>query len=883
MPRPPRMPFSPMVVAFAACLAWSSTAAARGESIRTILATGKRSTAMLETPDGSGSAFCVHASGLFVTNAHVVRTVREGDEVTLVVRSGMPDQLKLTARVVRRDEERDLALLQAAGPRGVEALELGDSDELVETDQVIAFGYPLGKALAADDDRYPTISVTIGRVNAIRRKDGAPWRVQLDAVLTPGSSGGPIMSMDDEVVGIICSGVLGLGLNFAIPSNDLVRLMKEPVLTFDAPALTPSSLGRLTTFTAHVVSRPPTTDLEVSLELRVGERSRTLSMIRTGTSYMAATVPMPSMIDADVQVRIELARGSLVGQVEDRRFAVGARAVRLKDVREMKRAAGGTWRVEMMSGESYRGALRDLGGLRVDLGGLAPVVDVAAASSLTVMPGAVPAEIAYTIRVRRGDETVLRRDGVIPVAGGAAGGAVIAARDSRGRVEPDADVEPAADPPVPVPPPAPPAAAPRLAATRVVPAPSPFDHCVPGGGGRYVVCSMKKVRKLAIFDVHSRSFTKYIALAATNVLFTAGRSRVLVAYPDNGMVMRYSLATGERELAQRAPVTGIVQRVEMGANSEGPVLMRWATGTDALDRAQYAVIDLLTLRKRSLSKPVTGHNGCFRDRVHLRASADGTTFGVWATSHSPSGLGSMVLGGGGVEANYEHTSVGAVVPGPRGQYLYTNRGVYSANLKQVMPGLARSGQAMVPALDGNYFLGFSGMSRFSRGSKKVTYSVYLPGNEAPLVTEDVPQSALPLAAPTGFAQKDDFSFDRRAYFIPSAGALAIIPGTNDKIVLHPLDVMSALRRSGIDYLFVASTPVTSARRGRSYTYKIEVASKHGGVNCRLESGPQGMRLSSSGTLTWRVPHSYTGVAGVIVLVKDRSGQERFHTFQIAVE
>src|SRR5262245_12736939 len=74
-------------------------------------------------------------------------------------------------------------------------------------------------------------------------------------------------------------------------------------------------------------------------------------------------------------------------------------------------------------------------------------------------------------------------------------------------------------------------------------------------------------------------------------------------------------------------------------------------------------------------------------------------------------------------------------------------------------------------------------------------------------------------------------------------------------------------------------PPPVARKGGEYSYLIVVKSKKGGVKCRLEAGPPGMKVTADGMLTWAVPaDAADGERDVIITVSDGSGQEVFHTF-----
>src|SRR6266536_424249 len=158
-----------------------ATAASPVDSV----AKAKKATALTEMMipgqgKGFGSAFCIDSSGIFVTNAHVTDAARTG-VVTLVVEPGEKAERVVAAKVIRSDKTLDLAILQVSDGGQFEALPLGKSDTLYETLQVKAFGYPFGSALATDQKGYPSISVNVGRISALRKSAGELQLIQIDA------------------------------------------------------------------------------------------------------------------------------------------------------------------------------------------------------------------------------------------------------------------------------------------------------------------------------------------------------------------------------------------------------------------------------------------------------------------------------------------------------------------------------------------------------------------------------------------------------------------------------------------------------------------------------------------------------------------------------
>ncbi len=204
----------------------------------------KAATALVELRSiGSGSGACVSADGFFVTNHHVVAGAGLGANVRLVVSPGQKAQRVLEARVVKLDEEDDLALLKADAVPDLVALPLGTDDQLVETMPITAFGYPFGRLLASDEG-YPAVSVNTGAITALRKKGGELSRIQLDASVNPGNSGGPVVDKQGNLVGIVQSGMVMARLNFAIPVSRVREFLSGPGLVLRDPHLMFSERAR---------------------------------------------------------------------------------------------------------------------------------------------------------------------------------------------------------------------------------------------------------------------------------------------------------------------------------------------------------------------------------------------------------------------------------------------------------------------------------------------------------------------------------------------------------------------------------------------------------------------------------------------------------------
>jgi serine protease Do len=160
---------------------------------------------------GAGSGVFISTDGLALTNNHVV----EGADVIRVRLANSQDAIP--AKVVGRDPATDLAVIRVDGKGPFTALPLGDSDALRVGEWVMAVGSPLGFSH----------TVTVGVVSAKNRSLGLSDAtssfenfIQTDAAINRGNSGGPLVNLRGEIIGInTLINAAGQNIGFAVPSN----------------------------------------------------------------------------------------------------------------------------------------------------------------------------------------------------------------------------------------------------------------------------------------------------------------------------------------------------------------------------------------------------------------------------------------------------------------------------------------------------------------------------------------------------------------------------------------------------------------------------------------------------------------------------------------
>ena len=179
------------------------------------------------TPPALGSGFVIDKAGHVVTNYHVVEGADE-------IRVSFSNRDTVEADLVGTDPSTDLALLRVdARSSALAPVPLGNSDRVHIGDDVVAIGNPFGL------DR----TVTFGIVSGLQREIVAPNTfaidqvIQTDAPINQGNSGGPLLNMQGQVIGVNTQiktaqiGTGNVGIGFAVPSNTVKDVIAQLLRT----------------------------------------------------------------------------------------------------------------------------------------------------------------------------------------------------------------------------------------------------------------------------------------------------------------------------------------------------------------------------------------------------------------------------------------------------------------------------------------------------------------------------------------------------------------------------------------------------------------------------------------------------------------------------
>ncbi len=179
-----------------------------------------------------GSGFIIDEEGYIVTNSHVIDDDNYGEfKITVTIADENGEMNEVPATVIGNDARTDLAVLKI-DPSGLNLVvsELGQSGSLVLGDEVVAIGNPGGAQFAG--------SITNGIISGIDRiidsdtgtADNAMKYLQTNAAISPGNSGGPLLNMYGQVIGINTAKIVDQGyesLGFSIPIDTALPIIQQ--------------------------------------------------------------------------------------------------------------------------------------------------------------------------------------------------------------------------------------------------------------------------------------------------------------------------------------------------------------------------------------------------------------------------------------------------------------------------------------------------------------------------------------------------------------------------------------------------------------------------------------------------------------------------------
>jgi hypothetical protein len=403
----------------------------------------------------------------------------------------------------------------------------------------------------------------------------------------------------------------------------------------------------------------------------------------------------------------------------------------------------------------------------------------------------------------------------------------------------------------------------------VVELPERYAQVCTGGAGRYLIFHFKKARKLAIFDVATARIVHQIPLSHDVVHYAAGRDKLMIVLPGP-LLQRVSLKTFEREKTVPLPGGPPVLKALMGCNSTGPLVL-WSGSSVEL----WDVETMKPMKTRG--KRVGGRN---QWDPKLAISADGRSV-IWGHAGlSPTAFSIMRIIDGKTTTVQPSTKSTSSTPrlNADGSLVFCsghNNGVFRPDGRAI-PAAELKPLAMFPTEDPRFFLA---LRRTNKG-RNTAVLFCLASESRPIYTmEDLE----PLTASAWPSNQGHAFGAPRAHYLPDANLFVTLPELNEKVIVRKFELLKALDKTSKPYLFVLSVPPRTVVAGSQFAYQIDAKSKAGGVAFKLTAGPEGMAISDDGRLTWRVPADLEHKTfRIVVTVRDRTGREVYHSFDLKI-
>ena len=735
---------------------------------------GKAATAMVEVPRFHGTAFCISPSGIFVTNSHVMEGALQS-ECSLVLNPALKSERKLKGKLLRLDKPHDLAILRVEGETKLPALKLGSLDSLTETSEIIAFGFPFGTLLSENEIDPLAVSVNVGNVTSLMRRRNVIQRIQVDAALNPGNSGGPLLNRKGEVVGVVEAGIRGARVNFAIPVTFVSAIVAKPIIDFRPPAVDGAAMSKPVVFEARVYRvKPSTKPFSMELVLDNGDAiPRRLPMELKQGVYRATAVPLARPDGQAVKVVVECEGGTFTGTVADRAVKLAGKEFKLSDLQSIRLKANG--QTLTAGGTTYPLAPTGLDALDLSLGKTTVHIAMEDAVRVTISLPKVSGIVKCYVIAKEGYAEVARMMGMLgnDASPAAAPPSTVAAKSANPPTRP-----------VVVAPIAPPA----LDRDKIVrPLPGAIADLVVGAGGRYIIMRLAGQQVLAVFDVQAAKVVKQIPLAEENVQLAAGAERLVVIFPQAKLVHLWNLKTLQRERSVLLPEnvsSHTIHQFCMGSASAGPLFLYLA------DEKRTVALELDTMATTDVHWSHWAPNNAYGP-LDMRVSPDGSMLIGWGGGWAGCEVAFFNQGKQtGSNPNIEFWAYGGsfALPSADSRFIFTPSAILSRAIAATkMPALG--GAYIVPASEPGYFLALAKIGAYDHVSDK------LDSGQMGVYNYDH-RLLFSLGGLDELKSGSPLRWEKRIHYYPLAGVLVTIGGEQDRLILRRVTLVERVGKVG---------------------------------------------------------------------------------------
>ncbi len=815
------------------------TTATMAELTPAIIKQCKDATAMVDNGDGRvGTAFCIDKAGYFVTHDRVVFNV--GKQIKLILKPGEKDQAIVYATKVDGFSDYNLTILKVNSDIKLTSLEIDEISTLSETMPVTAFGYPFGKILSLKEGEYPAITVSQGHITSFKELYNRLMGIQIDASLNPGNAGGPLINDKGKVVGIADFGLQeSTGINFAIPSIAIRRIINKTQINFVPPPISTEKQNLLTDFNMTVdpvIAANDQMTVEFTLITGINTRRVFIAEKTDYNKYHVNAIPVPT-IEGVKTVRLSVTANETFFncQVKNYNLKCDGKDIPLDTIRNI--TIGPPSVITLTDNTTITGPITGLENVEATMGQVNANINLTKSKTISVYDSnPKTTRVGYSIEAKINDVTVGQNSGDIQLITTTQSGNQTQQEDDKDKV--------------------------------TIPMPGKIDNIIKAGGGRYLILSFTGVQKLAVFDVYECRITKYLDLPKEKTIFAAGKDKLVLYLTEKKVLERYSLKTMEKENTCALPKNIVIHKIAMGCNSNGPVI-----AAIMINDAVYNIYfyDLTTLTKQNITTDNSSYDTRFIPNYSV--SEDGKTVCIWNKEKSRDVIYVGSLFGNYFNTNYVQIPAEESMPGKDYSYIYTKIGVLNSDLEIASQTVQNT--ICLPANGGEFFMSIRNKAIYIYRASDFT--LLYASKEIPEVN---------FAPVTGYKQPDlaSLSVGQSVYFYPNANLLITIPVTRDGIVLRNVDIISEMDNAKIPYCYVNSQPVAKFKKGEIYTYQLQIKTNQKNITYKIESVPDGMTISKTGLIEWPVPENYASkVETIILVISDDNDKSFYHTFKITAD
>ncbi len=423
--------------------------------------------------------------------------------------------------------------------------------------------------------------------------------------------------------------------------------------------------------------------------------------------------------------------------------------------------------------------------------------------------------------------------------------------------------------------------APALATEKLeIPLSDAVSYACSGGGGRFWILWFAKPKELKVFDVTQAKFVRTISLKSDRILFAAGMQYLIVFDNDNRTISRHFLDGLGKLPDVQYPFPGRAFNICMGSASDGPLFV-----TSGHNPAHGTVLASHFIDPRSMEiateyGPQKWPAAQSNQTWHFRANPSGTLFAAWQTSVSQR-LFACAISNGEVNS-HSGDDTGISLPTDE-QLIVGGGGFFNARGELTSTDPNAWSRHRIPAQTGRFYLLCPDTDRnraIEEGrDPKGPVHLYLLGQDK--VVCAIPKLIFPIVSDQWTSS--DFNQDRRILFVPEAKLIAVLPMTNDRLILYRFDPLEAIENATkSDFIAVANRP-RIAVPGQIYRHPLDVkATTPGQLKFERLSGPAGLSVTTDGRIVWEVPLDASGYYPVTLRISNEK-TESSYTTQIPVK